>query len=234
MHELTQRKLQTSGFSGHPRLSGHPGKFTIFKLIRIRWKPSLRTCRPLLLLLRCSSAVIYTAANFPGENSRYASPLSFRSTKFATAYDWMNKHISYLIYPLVPRNNWTLQIIAFQWRTHESCWLQLFDNTTLLWCSSAPGSITHFRLTAIRVVSPNVIGLASGSSASYLQLAILMRQLNFRISFGKIDKTPRAKIPLWAGRSQHDRSGWEISCTLEVSNAALEPCTIIIETRVKC
>ena len=39
------------------------------------------TCRPLLLLLRCSSAVIYTAANFPGENSRYASPLSFRSTK---------------------------------------------------------------------------------------------------------------------------------------------------------
>ena len=154
--------------------------------------------------------------------------------KFATAYDWMNKHISYLIYPLVPRNNWTLQIIAFQWRAHESYWLQLFDNTTLLWCSSAPGSITHFRLTAIRVMSPNFIGLASGSSASYLQLAILMRQFNFRISFGKNDKTPRAKLPLWAGRSKHGRSGWENSCTLEVSNAALEPCTIIIETQSKC
>ena len=113
---------------------------------------------------------------------------SFPGRKFATAYDWMNKHISYLIYPLVPRNNWTLQIIAFQWRTHESYWLQLFDNTTLLWCSSAPGSITHFRLTAVRVMSPNFIGLASGSSASYLQLAILMRQFNFRISFGKTTK----------------------------------------------
>ena len=118
----------------------------------------------------------------------------------------MNKHISYLIYPLVPRNNWTLQIIAFQWRAHESYWLQLFDNTTLLWCSSAPGSITHFRLTAIRVMSPNFIGLASGSSASYLQLAILMRQFNFRISFGKNDKTPRAKLPLWAGRSPNETS----------------------------
>ena len=146
----------------------------------------------------------------------------------------MNKHIYYLIYPLVPINNWILLSLAFQWRTHESYWSQLLDNTTLLWCSSAPGSITHFRLTAVLVMSPNFIGLASGSSASYLQLAILMRQLNFRISFGKIDKTPRAKIPLWAGRSQHDRSGWEISCTLEVSNAALEPCTIIIETRAKC
>ena len=146
----------------------------------------------------------------------------------------MKKHISYLIYPLVPRNSWTLQIIAFQWRTHESCSLQLFDNTTLLWNSSAPGSITHFRLTAVRVMSPNFIGLASGSSASYLQLAILMRQFNFRISFGKNDKTPRAKLPLWAGRSKHGRSGWENSCTLEVSNAALEPCTIIIETQSKC
>ena len=76
---------------------------------------------------------------------------------------------------------------------------------TLLWCSSAPGSITHFRLTAIRVMSPNFIGLASGSSASYLQLAILMRQFNFRISFGKNDKTPRAKLPLWAGRSKQGR-----------------------------
>ena len=56
----------------------------------------------------------------------------------------------------------------------------------------------------------------------------------FRKNDSKIDKTPRAKLPLWAGRSQHDRSGWEISCTLEVSNAALEPRTIIIETQAKC
>ena len=54
-------------------------------------------------------------------------------------------------------------------------------------------------------MSPNFIGLASGSSASYLQLAILMRQFNFRISFGKNDKTPRAKLPLWAGRSKQGR-----------------------------
>ena len=113
----------------------------------------------------------------------------------------MNKHIYYLIYPLVPINNWILLSLAFQRRTHESYWSQILDTTTLLWCSSSPGSITHFRLTAIRVVSPNVIGLASGSSASYLQLAILMRQLNFRISFGKmIQKSTKLHAPnshLW-------------------------------------
>ena len=52
----------------------------------------------------------------------------------------MNKHIYYLIYPLVPRNNWIFLILAFQWRTHESYWSQLLDkfeyNSTLMQLSS--------------------------------------------------------------------------------------------------
>ena len=64
---LSQWKLQTSGFSGHPRHSGHPGKFIIFKFFRIRWKPTLRTSRPLLLLLRCKLRSDLHRCKFPGQ-----------------------------------------------------------------------------------------------------------------------------------------------------------------------
>ena len=119
----------------------------------------------------------------------------------------MNKHIAYFDLSSGSEQQLNLASYCFQQRTHVNrIDRNYLDNTPLLCCSSAPGGITHFRLTAIRVMSPNFIGLASGSSASYLQLAILMRQFNFRISFGKNDKTPRAKLPLWAGRSPNETS----------------------------